>query len=122
MPTFRLELKGRLSESCFIPQQRKYFTVLCKLFNTTCSQSHPTCTLIIQTVTMKTRALTIVSSYMKKEKFGFHIVSEDLNILWSSKTSGILVTKSNLLINRYKRCSVTGDRDGGKPFIFIFLF
>ena len=40
-------------------------------------------------------------------------VSEDLNILWSSKTSGILVTKSNLLINRYKRCSLTGGGDGG---------
>lgn len=36
---------------------------------------------------MKARALTIISSYMymKKEKFGFHIASEDLNILWSSK-------------------------------------
>lgn len=87
MLTFRLELEGRLSKSCFIPQQHKYFAVLCKLFNTTCSQSHPTCTLIIQTVTMKARALTIISSYiyMKKEKFGFHIASEDLNILWSSK-------------------------------------
>lgn len=93
MLTFRLELEGRLSKSCFIPQQHKYFAVLCKLFNTACSQSHPTCTLIIQTVTMKARALTIISSYMymKKEKFGFHIASEDLNILWSSKTSGMLL-------------------------------
>lgn len=114
MLTFSLELEGTLSKSCFMPQQHKHFAVLCKLFNTTCSQSHRTCTLITQIVTLKTRALTIiVSSYLKKEKFGFHIVSEDLNILWSSKTSGILVTKSNLLINRCKRCSLTGDGDGG---------
>lgn len=42
---------------------------------------------------MKARALAIISSYMymKEEKFGFHLASEDLNILWSSKTSGMLL-------------------------------